>query len=163
MIRPLRRVHRAAIPLLGTIVLGGMILALTSRSEVPLQEERVSRNVTLSDPALPSAGPWQLLSTVDGVDVQFRTHEAGGWIEIHAETWVPRPDLLVYASAVAPEANSAENLPPGSRFLGAFSGLGSAVYETELSERWLVLYSGGHREILAVTSLGPAPPLKTAT
>jgi hypothetical protein len=133
-----------------------MILALSSRFEIPPQEVVFHETAIFSDPSPASAGPWRRLATVDGVDVQFRTDEAGGWIEIHAETWVPRPDLLVYLSPVALEAGPAESLPPGSRFLGTFSGLGSAVYEASLSEERLVLYSGGHREILAVARNGVA-------
>ncbi len=151
MIRKLRKRHLWMQPMLAVVTLGGLVLAMQARADIPADDGR-SVSTAVVEP-LPLDGYTQfenlpLYGKRDG-DRGLRLRTTGS---LH------KPDVLVYLSPEASvKANGKRSLHRNVQLLGALRGAPEQEFtlpqQASFEAITITLYSLAHQEVLAEVQL----------
>ena len=157
MIRPLRRLHRGGMVVLGLVVPAGLLLALRARVEIPTNDSPLP----LLGPAMPETDGRDLSDIWTDVDVETRVWSEG-WegaplLLLAPRTDLRRPDVLLYWEDAATVRAEDDQPAPTARLLGSVAGTAARIFalpgDARTHDGRLVLYSMAHRAILHTATL----------
>jgi len=117
------------------------IAALAVRPSWPTQES--------SGPA-PSTETWTVIGNLRGARAMIEKQSTREWLHLARTDHLVAPDVLVYWAEEAPDLDSP--LPSDAVLLGAFGDVGTSTFDLPARSigGTLILYSLGHRSLLAV-------------
>lgn len=141
MIRALRQRHARIIGILAVVVPLLFLMALAARPNWPTQQ--------VSGTA-PSSGGWTAFGSEDSVRALIESKGVRDWLHLARDETLARPDVLVYWAEEAPAKDAP--FPIDAVLLGPLGDTGTVTFDlpARSTAGTLLLYSLGHREIVAM-------------